>query len=235
MHVISFGVSLLLVAMTSSEATAGDVRAAGAGPGTSAPVAAAAGPVDASGVNVRDLAVGGGQRPHPGVSDSARTIQFRTGLILFGDPPGPMASRGALGGGRMKVHAKVSAVSWVAPDGTMLSTRFPASVDLSAIDSLIAPEGDWTDVRLTFASDLVIEGSVEGSPLYLELDMHSMTIPLDEPVSSDGAARVGVTLTLPDALLDAAVASDGLDVIPGDAMYSAVLGMVQDAAMAAAR
>lgn len=241
MHVMSFGVSLLLVAMTSSEATAGDVRAAGVGPSASAPVGASSGATLAPGIEFRgvdlvgDASAGPHSGPHSGADAASRTIQFRTGLILFGDPPGPMSSRGGLGSFKLKAHGKVSAVTWVGPHGESLSTRFPSSVDLSAISNLVAPAGDWTDVRLSFASDLEIEGAVNGLPLDLALAMGSWTIPLEEPVRSAGQTRVGLNLDLPEALVEELDASGGLDVAPGDALHDELRALIQDAAMAAAR
>lgn len=216
-----------VVALFSSEATAGG---GGAYSRESSASAAPTAPVRSSLIVYVD--------PPESLSGAGRAPKLKvpkSGLISYGDPPGPIAGAARLSGVKLKGHARVSKVTWIARDGATLSTRIDGMPDLTDIDSLIVPAGDWTDIRVSLATDLVLDGQVDGAPLHLELDMGTWDIALDQPVSSDGDLRVGLTLSLPEALLDEVRDSGGLDVYPGDDLHDAVVVMVEDATIGAAR
>lgn len=226
MHVRSLFIPIV-AALISSEAAAGSAGVHSRETGTST----------ARTVPLRSGLIIYGDPPGPR-SGAIRIPKMKTpvtGLIIYGDPPGPIAGAVRLSGVKLKGHAKVSKVTWIARDGATLSTRLEGTADLADVDSLVAPAGDWTDIRITLATDLVLDGQVDGAPLHLELDMGTWDVALDQPVSSDGDLRVGLSLSLPEDLLDEARTSGGLDVFPGDDLHDAVVVMVEDATIGSAR
>lgn len=245
MHV-KFPCLLAVAALASTDATAGTVAAASgpraAGPSSygdaacvSAPGMASALPSDshARTLPVRAGLIMYGDPPAFRLSGIAkpkpvhgRTVPFRSGLIMYGDPPA--FSSGIRPKLNLAGHGRIHHVTWFAADGSSVSTCIPAGVDLFDVDALIAPAGDWTDIRVELSDDLVLEGDINGAELYLELDLGAWDVALDEPVHSDGQVAVGLELTLPEDLLGEALNGHGLFVTPGDEGYDAVATAVRD-------
>lgn len=168
-----------------------------------------------------------------------------TGLIIWGNPPGKLTGTGLLGqlgtAGRAfgnKAHpgsGHARSATWTAMDGTSITLSFQRGLDLSEIDALVAPAGEWTDLTLNFDTELFLDGDIDGVPYGLSLDMGSWSIPLETPVSSDGTAEVIIDLELPELLAEAVLSNDGLVVEPGDELHDLLVSAMQDAALARTR
>lgn len=171
-----------------------------------------------------------------------------TGLIMVGNPPSKLMG-GLIGvgnfSGRFKggfgagpggsASGRARSVTWIAQDGSSLTMSFPADVDLADVAALVAPEGEWVDVELSLSSALYLDGEADGVPYGLTLEVDTLTIPLETPISSDGTAAVQLTIELPDFFVDELLAADGLVVEPGDALHDELAEAVRSSAWASAR
>ena len=155
--------------------------------------------------------------------------------VMWGEGVDKKIVMGSPGRSSIRYSGRIKAAHWIAHNGRVAVQRFPTPLDLSVVDGLVAPRGQWVDLVLDLDGPLVLSGtSSSGASVMASLDIPQWTIALDEPVSSSGGTEVSLNLVLPTWLADEMAGAPG-QVLVVDAhhpLYRALVQAVQDGAYA---
>lgn len=83
---------------------------------------------------------------------------------------------------RLALRGQIKAVRWVSQDGRSVFRH--VDLALGAALTLDAPAGEWSDVVLVFAGDVLVRDGSRSRTL----PIRSLEIPLDEPLLTEGGS-----------------------------------------------
>lgn len=131
--------------------------------------------------------------------------------------------------GNTSLQGRISGMRWTSRTGRTTTQRLLSPVDFDGRLDLTVPMGEWTDVTLLFDGPVDVQGlTAGGGPLFVSVELDSLTVSFDEPVRGAGQIQsFAMDLSLPGWL--GLITEDGAAVLEqGDPMVDRLAAALED-------